>query len=212
MMVSITHCWKRVRQRFERWLQRACMCVFLLCAGVGAQASSVELAELRTERADGALLLHASLKLELSAVVEEALLKGVPVYFVAEVELLRDRWYWYDRRIGGGTRYYRLAYQPLTRQWRLTVSGEPISASGQGSSIAQNFTNLSEAINVIRRQSGWKIADLSELDPDARHNLNYRFRLDVSQLPRPFQITAGSQADWTLGVNRNLRIQLDQGR
>lgn len=188
------------------------MCALVLCAAVVAQASSVDLAELRTERADGALLLHASLKLELSSVVEEALLKGVPVYFVAEVELLRDRWYWYDRRIGGGTRYYRLAYQPLTRQWRLTVSGEPISASGQGSSIAQNFTNLSEAINVIRRQSGWKIADLSELDPDARHNLNYRFRLDVSQLPRPFQITAGSQADWTLGVNRNLRIQLDQGR
>ena len=201
-----------MRQRFERWLQRACMCALVLCAAVVAQASSVDLAELRTERADGALLLHASLKLELSSVVEEALLKGVPVYFVAEVELLRDRWYWYDRRIGGGTRYYRLAYQPLTRQWRLTVSGEPISASGQGSSIAQNFTNLSEAINVIRRQSGWKIADLSELDPDARHNLNYRFRLDVSQLPRPFQITAGSQADWTLGVNRNLRIQLDQGR
>ena len=175
-------------------------------------ASTVDMAEMWTERADGALVLHATLKLELGPAVEEALTKGVPVYFVAEAEVLRDRWYWYDRKIASVTRYYRLVYQPLTRRWRLNVSNEPLSASGLGGSISQSFDSLSEALGMVRRQSGWRLADLSEFDADARHNLNYRFRLDVAQLPRPFQIAAGSQADWNLSLSRNQRINLEAGR
>lgn len=175
-------------------------------------ASAVDMAEMWTERADGALVLHATLKLELGPAVEEALTKGVPVYFVAEAEVLRDRWYWYDRKIASVTRYYRLVYQPLTRRWRLNVSNEPLSASGLGGSISQSFDSLSEALGMVRRQSGWRLADLSEFDADARHNLNYRFRLDVAQLPRPFQIAAGSQADWNLSLSRNQRINLEAGR
>lgn len=175
-------------------------------------ASAVDMAEMWTERSDGALVLHATLKLELGPAVEEALTKGVPVYFVAEAEVLRDRWYWYDRKIASVTRYYRLVYQPLTRRWRLNVSNEPLSASGLGGSISQSFDSLSEALGMIRRQSGWRLADLSEFDADARHNLNYRFRLDVAQLPRPFQIAAGSQADWNLSLSRNQRINLEAGR
>ena len=209
-MVFITHCWKNVRQRLERsaWGLAA----LLMFAATAAWASTVDLADMRTERADGALVLHTTLKLELGPAVEEALVKGVPVYFVAEAEVLRDRWYWYDRKIASVTRYYRIVYQPLPRQWRLNVSGEPLSASGLGGSISQSFDNLADALSMVRRQSGWKLADLSELDPDARHNLNYRFRLDVAQLPRPFQIAAGSQADWSLSLNRNLRINPEPGR
>ena len=91
-----------------------------------AVRAGVELEQLRVERHDAELLLHAHLKLELGAAVEEALTKGVAVHFVAEAELMRDRWYWYDRKIGHVSRYYRLAYQPLTRQWRLQVASEPI--------------------------------------------------------------------------------------
>lgn len=175
-------------------------------------ASTVELADMRTERSDGALVLHATLNLELGHPVEEALIKGVPIYFVAEAEVLRDRWYWYDRKLASVTRYYRLVYQPLTRRWRLNVSDEPLTSAGLGSSISQSFETLQDALGTVRRQSGWKLADLSELEPDARHNLNYRFRLDVAQLPRPFQIAAGSQADWSLGLSRQLRIQAEPGR
>ena len=95
---------------------------------------------------------------------------------------------------------------------RLNVSPEPIATAGPGGSISQNFEHLADALDMVRRQSGWKLADLAELDADARHNLNYRFRLDVAQLPRPFQIAAGSQADWSLSLSRNQRISLEAGR
>jgi hypothetical protein len=174
--------------------------------------SNVEVTELRLERADGALLLQSSLRLELSNTVEDALLKGMPIYFVTEVELLRDRWYWYDKKVGSVARHYRLAYQPLTRLWRLNVSRDPIGTVGVTSSLSQTFETLPEALSAVRRTVNWKLADLSDIDADFRYTFSFKFRLDVSQLPRPFQMTAGSQADWNLSTQKTLRLSADLGR
>ncbi|WP_228763364.1 DUF4390 domain-containing protein [Limnohabitans sp. 2KL-27] len=181
-------------------------------SSVWAQTATAELTELRAERRDAGLYLTAQLKLELGPVVEDALVKGLAVHFVAEAEVLRDRWYWYDRKVGAATRYYRLAFQPLTRRWRLNVSNEPISGAGLAGSISQNFETLSEALDVIRRQSGWKVADITDLDVDARQYMTYRFKLDISQLPRPFQIAAGNQSEWSLSVARQMRLTADMVR
>jgi hypothetical protein len=179
---------------------------------VWAQTSTAELTEFKVERQDGSLLLNAQLRLELGPAVEDALVKGLAVHFVAEAELMRDRWYWYDKKLGTAAKYYRLAYQPLTRRWRLNVSSEPIAHSGATSSLSQSFDTLQDALNVIRRQTAWKLAEMSDLDADARQYLSYRFRLDVTQLPRPFQIAAGNQADWRLDIGRNLRLTADMVR
>lgn len=203
MTVSITPCWKRPRRILDR-LGPALLAWLLWALAVPALAS-VELEQLRVERRDNELQVHAHLKLELGQAVEEALAKGVAVYFVAEAELMRDRWYWYDRKLAQVSRHYRLAYQPLTRLWRLQVASEPNFASGV-SSIAQTFDSLQSALDVVRRQSGWKLADAADLEPDARQYLVYRFRLDMSQLPRPLQIGASSQTDWNLSLSRQLRL------
>jgi hypothetical protein len=36
--------------------------------------------------------------------------------------------------------------------------------------------------------------------------------LDISQLPRPFQIAAGNQAEWTLSVAKQIRMNADMVR
>lgn len=206
MTVSITHCWRRIGIELGAWLARALLMVVLSLGGAWAQTSSVELTELMPVRKDNALLLNAQLKLTLGPAVEDALIKGLAVHFVAEAEVLRERWYWTDKKTGAASRYYRLAFQPLTRRWRLNVSSELISSTGLAGSISQNFETLAEALSVIRRQSAWKIVDAQSLDPDARQRLRYEFRLDVSQLPRPFQIAAGNQADWNVQVIKTLRL------
>jgi Domain of unknown function (DUF4390) len=208
----ITHCWKSAGPelwRACRWLLAAWL---MVSVPVWAQTSTAELTEFKVERQDGSLLLNAQLRLELGPAVEDALVKGLAVHFVAEAELMRDRWYWYDKKLGTAAKYYRLAYQPLTRRWRLNVSSEPIAHSGATSSLSQSFDTLQDALNVIRRQTAWKLAEMSDLDADARQYLSYRFRLDVTQLPRPFQIAAGNQADWRLDIGRNLRLTADMVR
>jgi hypothetical protein len=208
----ITHFWKSAGPelwRACRWLLTAWL---MVSVPVWAQTSTAELTEFKVERQDGSLLLNAQLRLELGPAVEDALVKGLAVHFVAEAELMRDRWYWYDKKLGTAAKYYRLAYQPLTRRWRLNVSSEPIAHSGATSSLSQSFDTLQDALNVIRRQTAWKLAEMSDLDADARQYLSYRFRLDVTQLPRPFQIAAGNQADWRLDIGRNLRLTADMVR
>ena len=204
--------------RTSLWLRVLCWCVWSACFfsvpshAQTAVASQVEVSELRLERSDGALLLQSTLRLDLGNAMEEALQKGMPLYFVTEAELLRDRWYWYDKKINTIARHYRLAYQPLTRMWRLNVSREPIGTVGLASSLSQTFETLPEALAAIRRTVNWKLTDVSELGSDNKYTLTFKFRLDVSQLPRPFQMMAGSQSEWNLSTQKTLRFSSEVGR
>ncbi len=171
-----------------------------------AQAPAIELTELRLERQDNAIVLTSNVRLELGPAVEDALLKGVAIHFVAEATFMRERWYWYDTRTTGAARHYRLAYQPLTRRWRLTLANEASGALAASGNLSQQFDNLPDALSAIRRNLQWKVAELSDLDPDTKYNLNFQFRIDTSQLPRPFQITAGGQNEWNLALSRTVRL------
>ncbi len=182
-------------------------CCALSLAPARAEQVVSEVTQLRVERTEEGVLLSASVQFELPTVIDDALAKGIPMFFVAEAVLLRDRWYWYDKQIAGASRHMRLSYQPLTRRWRLVVSPTPIGNSGLA--LGQTFETREEALAVVRRISHWKIAELTEVDADARYNVDFRFRLDISQLPRPFQIGAVGHADWNITAMRNQRLVLE---
>jgi hypothetical protein len=178
------------------------MVLLSLCLAQPTYAQQpVEASNLRVEQAPDGLYLSATMRFELTAPVEEALLKGIAMSFVYEAQVFRDRWYWYDKAILTSTRQLRLAYQPLTRRWRVSLS----EGNGLGANLGQNFDNLTDAMSAVRRLSRWKIADAADLDVDARHNIDFRFRLDNSQLPRPMQIGITGNADWAISLQRNLR-------
>ena len=196
-------------------LEHAIRCALILCALVWqpvalAQATNAEITQLRLERGEDGVLLTATVKFELPTVIDDALAKGIPMFFVAEAVLFRDRWYWYDKQVVTVARHMRLSYQPLTRRWRLTVSSSPIGNSGLA--LGQTFDTREEALAAIQRISHWKIAELTDVDAEARYNVDFRFRLDVSQLPRPFQIGAVGHADWNIAVVRNQRLTLESAK
>lgn len=200
MMAFISHCWKKRRARPELALLLGCL---LLGASFWAPVRAEGIAEapqLQIERSDDAILLTASVNFELPSAVEEALAKGVPVIFVAGADLYRERWYWLDKKVAGVERHMRLLFHPLTRRWRLAVGTEPITGNGLGVALNQTYDSLQDALGVIRRISGWRIADASVVEPGAKHRVEFRFRLDVAQLPRPLQIGALGQSDWSLSA------------
>jgi hypothetical protein len=200
-----------LRQAFERVLPLvlAC-CVFALAPAARAEPNAAEITQLRVERGEDGVLLSAVVRFELPQVIDDALAKGIPMFFVAEAVLFRDRWYWYDKQVASAARHMRLSYQPLTRRWRLVVSPTPVGNSGLA--LGQTFDTREDALAAVQRVSQWKIAELSELDPDERHNVDFRFRLDVSQLPRPFQIGAVGQSDWSISAVRNQRLALESAK
>jgi hypothetical protein len=202
----------RPARRLERALWFGLCALLLLLGAAGwrtasAQIHLAEVTQLQVERTDEGVLLSAAVRFELPQVVDDALAKGIPMYFLAEAAIYRDRWYWYDKRVGFATRHMRLSFQPLTRRWRLQVSSAPIGHSGLV--LGQMFDTRDEALQAVQRVSGWRIADASALDSDSTHTIDFRFRLDVSQLPRPFQIGAVGQADWIILAVRNQRLVLD---
>jgi hypothetical protein len=200
MMAFITHCLKNARLDLVALL--ACAC--LAWAGAGsaqAQSSSPEVALLKFERAGDSVLLSATVNFELSPTVQDALLKGVALIFVAEADVLRERWYWMNKKVVTAERHMRLAYQPLTRRWRLNVASGLITNAGLGVALNQNFETLSDALAVVQRLSRWKIADVADIDLEQHHRVEFRFRLDVSQLPRPLQIGTLGQSDWDIAAS-----------
>jgi hypothetical protein len=171
-----------------------------------ARAEAVaDLSQMRLERSEEGVFLTATVRFDLPPVVDDALQKGIPMFFVAEAVLFRDRWYWYDKQMNTASRHMRLSYQPLTRRWRLLVSHTQITGN-TGLALGQTFDTRNEALSAVQRISRWKIAEPSELETDARYNVDFRFRLDLSQLPRPFQIGVVGQSDWNISAARNLRL------
>lgn len=162
--------------------------------------NSAELSQIRAERVEDEILISAQISFELPSAVEEALLKGIPMYFVVQAEITKERWYWTDKKVASADRYMRIVYQPLTRRWRLNVTAGADRSGSTGLALNQSFDTLPQALSVIKRLFRWKVGEFSDLDGGGKHKLELRFRLDLSRLPRPFQIGAIGQSDWDVGV------------
>lgn len=176
--------------------------LWLLLAGAGlpcALAQSLpgdplQLASLAASRTDDGVSLAFDLKVNLPRNVEEALLKGVPLHFVAEAEVFRHRWYWTDRSVARASRSWRLAWQPLARTWRVSLGG-----------LHQHYATLPEALAVMSRSTRWKIAEAQAVEDDERYSVIFGWRLDTSQLPRPLQFGLADD-DWGIGIQRSVPL------
>lgn len=198
-------CWKSAPVS-RRLLTALALCWLIGWAALARADASVDLNDLQIEPAGDGLYLSARVRFDLPPVVEDALDKGIAVYFVAEAEVMRKRWYWYDRRLASSRRYMRVAYLPLTRRWRLNISSSPIDNSGLGVTLTQHYDTLDEAMAVVQRISRWRIATNAELGGAGRQSVRFRFRMDANRLPRTLQVGALGDADWTLSIERDIDL------
>jgi hypothetical protein len=163
--------------------------VLVLPQRARAQPSvSVESAELEVrDDPEPGLYLSAQFAFEPSPSIEDAVRRGIPVYFSIDFELVRTRWYWFNRILASATLVYRLSYSPLTRQFRLSRGA-----------LAQPFDTLDEALATVRTVRGWKVAgrDVAEVHDHLLPRV--RLRLDTTMLPKPFQVDSLTNHDWAL--------------
>lgn len=202
-----THFCKSVR--LERLWQLLCAFAIGFCALSASAQSAVDITQMRLERSDDEMQLSAQLHFELPSVVEDALLKGIPMVFVMSADTVRERWYWYDKKVTSSERYMRLAYLPLTRRWRLNVSSGPGAAVAVGLALNQSYDSLALALSAIKRITKWKIAEVSDFDAAVKYRTEFRFKLDLAQLPRPFQIGALGQTEWDIAASAAIPFALE---
>lgn len=165
-------------------------------AWANGESPGVEVQTLSLRREDGSVMLDFDLRVTLSAAAEDALRRGLPLYFTAQATLLRARWYWRDERVARVERQWRVSFQPLTGVWRVSLG-----------SIGQSHSRLEDALAAVSRLARWEIAEGQRVNASDRHYAEFSWRLDTGQLPRPMQFGIGGGGDWALGVERTLRLE-----
>ena len=188
----------------------ACVTALLLWGSLTqAQADTVvpDISSMQVTRTDEGVFLSATLQFELPGQVEDALRQGIPMYFIADAQVQRERWYWSDQQLGVATRYFRLTHQPLTRRWRLHISNTAFTSSGTGLALGQTYEQLEDAVAAIQRINRWKILEPAQLSSTSGVSVQLRFRVDLSSLPRPLQIGTLGRSGWNLQLSRTQALE-----
>jgi len=183
-MASITACSTSFFDRLRRWLLP-----WLLLAPLVAGATEIEIGNPQIADGEDGYTLSADFRFELRPRLEEAVARGLVLTFVVDFEMTRERWYWFDETVAARSQTYSLSYHALTRQFRLSSGG-----------LHQSFATLGEAVAVLSRLRYWPVIEHGGRapHPGQTYRAALRMRLDISQLPRPFQITALGNRDWNL--------------
>ena len=184
MTAFSTPCSKRTESALAwRAWWAALLWVAMFCAlAQGVQVTSAEIVPGEEE-----YYLNADFDVVLGAAVESALNRGVPLTFVVEAQVTRPRWYWFDETAVDARSQYRLSYNALTQQYRVAVGN-----------LYQNFGTLAEALQLLSRVRNRPLVERDALNRGETYRAAVRFRLDTTQLPKPFQVTALASREWSL--------------
>jgi hypothetical protein len=162
------------------------ICLLAMTTHVRADSIFVQSVDLAPQGND--YFLDATFNIGLTPTVEEALNRGVPLYFLVEFEVIYPRWYtlyFWNKRIVDLQQNYRLSYNALTRQYGLSYGV-----------LHQTFDTLENALSVLGGIHNQPVFEISLLDEDRVYEAQLRMRLDTSRLPKPFQIDALGSDAW----------------
>ena len=168
----------------------------LLLAGlalpsVRAEGIVVTSAQLELDsEADSGWVLAADFDISLTPRVQEAVSRGVTLYFVIDFELHRARWYWWDQQTARASQTWRLSYHALTRQYRLSQEG-----------LQLRFNTLEEALRSLTRSRNWRVVEKEKVGLGNQYEAQVRMRLDTTLLAKPLQFNAITSSDWSLSSN-----------
>jgi hypothetical protein len=178
-----TLCWRKLKPLAVLGVALSC-----LCAGA-PRAEGIIARSAQLEQVEDNYRLSADFDVELTPTLEDALTRGVPLYFVLELDVWRQRDWWFDKLVVSSKHTRKLSYNALTRQYRLASGG-----------LYQNFFQLDEALRVLGRVRGSPAVERKLLRHNRSHQAEVRMSLDASQLPSLFQLDALASPDWNLKV------------
>ena len=177
-----------VIRRLSKFLFFIAFIVMTAGSSVALASDDIQIKTARIEYTDNTYRLLTSYSLDFNHSLEEMLSHGIPLYFKTEIEVVRPRAFWFNEIPVSKARATRISYNVLTRQYSISIPG----------TIQRNYSTLEEALSAIRYPPGWSIADQSDLSPGEEYQVAVRIMLDISQLPKPFQINALNNHDWRL--------------
>ncbi len=179
------------------------ICTLALSLGaMTAMAAGIEIKKAEARLVRDGYQISAEFEIQLPPQVEEALRRGVTLYFESELSVHRSRWYWIDSELVSFTQSSKLSFNTLTQQYRITRGG-----------LYQSFRSLTEALRILGRQVAPPI-EVSRLDMSGDGYISRLLKkgsqigvtawmgLDISQLPKPMQMNALTSDQWKVESER----------
>lgn len=187
-MVSFTPCCARRDPAF-RWLAGLLLGCWLAVAGgaLASDKSTVKQAGIRATQQG--YLLEADVDIVLNRTLEDALSKGINLYFLLELELTRPRNWWLDEDIAEPVRKLRIYYHLLLRRYVVEIGY-----------TTRTVATLGEALTLLGRVDDWQVLERGALKTGRRYDARLRLRLDTAQLPKPLSIGAVTSDKWELAT------------
>jgi Domain of unknown function (DUF4390) len=168
-----------------------------LLSSISAMADGIVVNKAELRKSDESYQLTADFGVNLNFALQQALTRGVPLYFVSEFTLRKSRWYWLDEKVAKSEQVTKLSYSVLTGQYRISRGA-----------LFQNFTSLDEAMSLLQRQSSATIpAEQVKknngyiekyIKGEGTYFAAVRMVLDIEQLPKLLQVNALTSQDWNL--------------
>lgn len=216
-MVFTMLCWKNKPHPpklplWRNWLRAlGCCAIWAILVLLSASLAQAQEAPLRVFTDKENVSISADIPLKLTDTVQQSIEKGISIVFVAKAIVMRNRWYWSDKKISEAQRSYRLSYVPLTQKWKVQLTTG--KASGPtGLNYTNNFDSLEKALEFMRRIANWRIANTAQMEDAVEYRVEFSYTMDSNTLPRPLQIGLIGEGDWGFGIERQQKFYLSEQR
>jgi len=163
----------------------------LLLPAAAIQAAGIQIKSVNLTAAGNGYEINIDSEIMLNDTLEQALEKGIVLYFVTKFSLFDARWYKLNDEVARSKFVVGLRYYALTRQYHLN---HPV--------FSQSYYSLQEALQALGRIRDLPLTVKSEVKPDADYVASVRVWLDLTRMPKPFQVETIGSSQWDLSSDK----------
>lgn len=167
----------------------------LLCGVISAfisqksHADGFKIISAETKLKNHVYHLKSNMDLSFSDDALEALRSGVPLIVLVNIEVLKDRNWWWDETIAELEQGYLLLYHALSEKYII---------HNLNSGAQKNYISLDAALSSLGNIRDLPLIDKNLLNQDDDYYVRLRTYLDIESLPAPMRPIAYISSQWQL--------------
>lgn len=154
-----------------------------------SHASGFRILAAETKLKNQVFQLEANMDLKFSDDALEALRSGVPLIVLVNIEVMKDRNWWWDKTIAELEQGYLLLYHALSEKYII---------HNLNSGAQQNFISLNTALHSLSNIRNLPLIDKNLLEEGNDYYVQLRTYLDIESLPAPMRPIAYISSQWQL--------------
>ena len=174
-----------------RWLSLLLPTLALLHAGI-AEAQGFTIRSVETHLRERVYLLNTRIEFGFSSEAQQALKSGIPIIILLDIEVEKERSWWWNKTVATLQQGYLLLYHALTEKYIV---------NNLNSSAQHDYTSLDATLAALGRINDLPLIDSGLLDKDGHYRVRLRARLDIESLPASMRPLAYISSDWQLVSN-----------